>query len=806
MKKNISINISGIIFHIEEDAFDKLRAYLDSINQYFSTFDGSQEIIADIESRIAEIFLARLNEGKQVITSEDVESLIATMGSIKDFQAVEEEQPEPESSFSGSGSAWTESETKKLFRDEKRKLIAGVCAGIAHYFKVDPLWIRLLTIILFLGSYGTLLIVYIILWIVLPSSYDLSEDQKTRKMFRNPDGKVLAGVSSGIATYFGIDVVVVRLLFVIFTLAGGSGILAYIILWIILPEAKSITDKVQMQGEPVTLSNIESNIKKSLNVNEGDENVFVKILLFPFRLIAAVISGLGRALGPLMLFLVEFIRVVAGVVFILIGVSLVLSLVVTLGLFLGTFSTGILSDEIPMVVFGDIGLPLELISNSFPVITCIAAFLLLAVPGLFIILLGTSVIAKRIIFNATTGWSLFAAFIISGIIVSVNVPAIVYNFQEDGEHKIVETYNLGNKTAVLKLKEVGMDDYDAARLTIRGHEKDEYELVQMFEAQGRSRKNAIENAQMVTYNVSQKDSVLTFDSNLQFKDNAIFRAQRLELSLYVPYNKPFIMDESLRYILRNTITPAGYRESDLGRNVWMFDENGRLKCTTCPEPVYESSEAPDSGHYQSAGETYDREYTFRSFDALEVESAFTVHVIKSNEYKVGINATREALNDMEVFVEGDKLNINYDFKRFKIKDLSRKDIEIFIFTPELSDIELTGAGKLYMDDFRQRRMALSLTGASFARLSNVHIDDLEIDLTGASELELKGKGLSMDADITGASHMNAYDYEVRTARIEAHGASSAKVFVTDDLRIEETFASTVKHKGNPRVRSERNGF
>ncbi len=94
MKKNISINISGIIFHIEEDGYEKLKNYLDSINKYFSAFDDSKEIIADIESRIAEIFLARLSETKQVITLEDVDGLITTMGSIEDFQAVEDSDPD----------------------------------------------------------------------------------------------------------------------------------------------------------------------------------------------------------------------------------------------------------------------------------------------------------------------------------------------------------------------------------------------------------------------------------------------------------------------------------------------------------------------------------------------------------------------------------------------------------------------------------------------------------------------------------------------------------------------------------------
>ena len=87
-------------------------------------------------------------------------------------------------------------------------------------------------------------------------------------MYRNPDDKVLGGVASGIGAYFGVDVVIIRLLFIILLFFGGTGLILYIIFWIILPEATTITDKMEMQGEPVTLRNIETNIKKSLRVGE----------------------------------------------------------------------------------------------------------------------------------------------------------------------------------------------------------------------------------------------------------------------------------------------------------------------------------------------------------------------------------------------------------------------------------------------------------------------------------------------------------------------------------------------------------
>src|SRR3990170_5965542 len=122
MKKNISINISGIIFHIEEDGYETLKKYLDSINRYFSTFEDSSEILADIESRIAEIFLSKLNEEKQVITAEDVSTLMATMGSVSDFKAVEEpEDKEADKKNRETESTYTYTPPKQLRRDQKRK-------------------------------------------------------------------------------------------------------------------------------------------------------------------------------------------------------------------------------------------------------------------------------------------------------------------------------------------------------------------------------------------------------------------------------------------------------------------------------------------------------------------------------------------------------------------------------------------------------------------------------------------------------------------------------------------------------------
>ena len=334
MKKNISINISGIIFHIEEDGFENLRKYLDSINRYFALFEDSSEILADIESRVAEIFLSKLNEGKQVITAEDVNALISTMGSVSDFKAAEEQEFNQEQTGAKTGAKANDSSsafnnadagprsyaTSKLYRDENRKILGGVCSGIANYFKVDPVWIRLL-FALTAFAYGITILVYIVMWVVVPGSKVLEEPEVGKKMFRDPEHKVIGGVSGGIAAYFGIDLVAVRLLFIVFTIFFGVGFLIYIILWIALPEAKSLTDRMEMQGEPVTLSNIESNIKKNLNVDQNkEESTATKILLLPFRIIGILITTLGKILVPLM----EVLRVAIGIMVVLFAGLLVM--------------------------------------------------------------------------------------------------------------------------------------------------------------------------------------------------------------------------------------------------------------------------------------------------------------------------------------------------------------------------------------------------------------------------------------------------------------------------------------------------
>lgn len=787
MKKNISINISGIIFHIEEDGYETLKKYLDSINKYFSSFEDSSEILADIESRIAEIFLSKLNEEKQVITVEDVNALVTTMGSVSDFRAAEEVADEPKASGAEEGAsdpagpARTFTPSKQLYRDQKRKILGGVCAGLGNYFSVDPLWIRLLFALLFF-AYGITLFIYIIMWIVVPGSFDLDEPVTGRKMFRDPERKIIGGVSGGVAAFLGIDIVAVRVLFIIFTLIGGLGLFIYIVLWLILPEARTLSDRVQMQGDPVTLSNIESTIKKSQTGPDGEESTLTRILLFPFRLIGMILTALGSILRPLL----EVIRVAIGIVITMAGLSMALAVVVTAGILFGMFSAATFS--LPwMVEMGEAGIPMDAFIRAFPGWTAFAAFVATLVPSIFLVLLGVSVIARRIVFTATAGWTLFVLFFISVAILGVGIPKIALSFNEEGEYRVEQVYEVTGKTAVLHINEVGMDGYDATSLTLRGHDGRNFRLVQEFEAQGITRAQAIENARMVYYNVDFADSVFRFDSNVRFLEDAVFRAQRLSMTLYIPYDFPFMMDEGIARFITQYVDCCGMEGTDhVYRYRWKMTPDG-LQCIDCPNAGRDDDD--------------DEITSLRNFDEIEISGKFDVKIINGDNYNIELIGPEREKSRYNIYRSGHALVIEYAGRRdfdWKVKDLNIQEMRINVTMPDLEKIEAAGYGTIRFDNFHNNEMELESHGPIRIR-GQLNTQRLNVRLTGNSEAELSGRAEKMNARMEFASRLRAYDLEVNDAIVEVVGASSAKVNVIHNLEIEEGVASEVDYRGNPNI-------
>ncbi len=197
MNKTVNINLGGMFFHIDEDAYQKLTRYFDAIKRSLSNSNGQDEIIKDIEMRIAELITERHTNDKQVINIREVEEIITIMGQPEDYRIEDDgSAAEPTYNFDPS------KRIKKLYRDTDHATIGGVCNGLGHYFGIQPMWIKLIFIILFFG-YGIGLIPYIILWIVIPAAVTTAEklemtgepvnisniERKVREEFENVSDK-----------------------------------------------------------------------------------------------------------------------------------------------------------------------------------------------------------------------------------------------------------------------------------------------------------------------------------------------------------------------------------------------------------------------------------------------------------------------------------------------------------------------------------------------------------------------------------------------------------------------------------------
>jgi phage shock protein PspC (stress-responsive transcriptional regulator) len=297
MKKIININFHGRVIPIEETAYDILKQYVESLRKHFANEEGRDEIINDIENRFAELFSERLTKGSTCITDDDVNAIIQSMGRPEDFDTDDMGHNGGASQEQGKYSEqrqqhYAYEDSRQLFRSENDKVLGGVCAGIAHYLKIDPAIMRIIFVLITFGGFGLGILIYFLLWIFLPPR---SMVQNVRKrLYRNPDNRVLGGVASGLAAYFHIEVWIPRLIFalplilgivtsifrrpwfdmdptpVFFTGGfGGTLFITYIILWMVLPEANTASEKLEMRGEKVDLESIKNTIKSDLEGFKG---------------------------------------------------------------------------------------------------------------------------------------------------------------------------------------------------------------------------------------------------------------------------------------------------------------------------------------------------------------------------------------------------------------------------------------------------------------------------------------------------------------------------------------------------------
>ena len=405
MKKTLNINIGSRVFNIDEDAYDLLSKYLESIKTYFKKIEIDEDIFEDIENRISEKFNSK-SESRQSLNLNDVDSIIEQMGTLDDFKEAYDDFEINEPKKQSQESSKKENK-KRIYRNSSDKVIAGVASGLANYFGLDPIIFRLIFIASLFTGFG--FIAYLIFWIGIPEN-ESGRINENKRLYRDGDNKILGGVAFGLANYFGVDPAIIRILFIVSLFIGGFGLLAYLILWISIPEAKTVVEKMNMKGYTLTLENIEKFIKEKLPQNDGKENIFVKIILLPFRVIGPIFLGIIAIIIPILRILISFILLVFSIVVIV---------------FLVVFTLGALKlINYQNFIIGSIdgfyisGIDLSAIIGELPVYFQLSILLFLVVALLFIIM-----IILKVLFNIKNNISsrLIGLFFIGAILFIFNI-------------------------------------------------------------------------------------------------------------------------------------------------------------------------------------------------------------------------------------------------------------------------------------------------------------------------------------------------------------------------------------------------
>lgn len=536
MKKTIRINLSGLVFNIDEDAYLSLKEYLNALNFRFAKTQEGNEIIADIEARIAEIFQQRVNENKEVINSDDVQHVIEIMGHPEDF---DDDEPQEESS--------SEPHTEK------------------------------------------------------------QEKRASRRMYRDPDNRIFGGVCSGISQYFGFDPVILRVLFLLATLLYGSAILVYILLWIVLPQAKTTAQKLEMAGEPVTISNIERSIKNEFqNVKEsfsnfGKSNTMTKTRAAGSRAASRTAEALSAV--------AKIIIIIAGIVLIAGGM---ISLIALLGsmFFSETFVTLASEGEntfnlssmlhalasTPQITFGYIGL-----------------LLLTVIPVLFVIYIGLKMLfdfksnARVVFLSAAGAWllgliiTLFAGFSVGKNFVAEQKNEKHYKIDLPEKTTLyLKTYN--NQLFDFHETPVDLDEvvinrrnrkeriYIKPELVIKKSDSGKAELVVLRRSRGRNKKIAGRNISKISYNWQQRDSTLLFEPYFALPHQARWREQEITIVLKLPVGQAVYLHPSLRQILDYSETADDVWYAEMPGKKWLMTYRGLGDFQTYYKALYEEQE------------------------------------------------------------------------------------------------------------------------------------------------------------------------------------------------------------------------
>lgn len=520
MNQTVTINISGIVFHIEVDAYEDLKNYLNKIKSYFNNSEECEEIMTDIEARIAELFNEKISDVNQVILKKDVEEVITIMGKPEQYITEDEIEEEKEESY----------ENKRTSSPDK-------------------------------------------------------------KFFRNPDERMLGGVCSGVAAYFGFDAVWARLFFVLATIFWGFGGTLYIILWIVIPEAKTAKDKLQMKGEPINIDNIGKTVQdeaakvndKLKNMNKGKFGQFVERF---FSVLGEVFRAIFKVAGNIIGFglLVVGIFLAIGFVAGLSGSDMILAITSD-----GIFSIEsseffnlifVSDDQFHLATFGVImliGIPIiAIIYGGVKLLFKVKAHYSIGIVMLIFWITGAAICS---LIGIKMGKELSSD---EQIVEEVTLPSDINSFSLVANTSDIPGEGiLGGEFSTISLDNDSIYMNDII-INVYQSETDSTYIKVIKEANAESNKAAKIKARAINYSYTMNDSTLSFSNYISTLKKHKIRGQQVRLKLYLPYGKSVYFDKSVRNVIYNIPNVTDTYDGDMMNKKWVMLEDG-LTCLDCDD-------------------------------------------------------------------------------------------------------------------------------------------------------------------------------------------------------------------------------
>ena len=519
MNKTVNINLAGIFFHIDEDAYLKLSRYLEAIKRSFTDSQGRSEIIADIEARIAELFSERIQNEKQVVGIKLVDEVITIMGQPEDYlvdDEIFEDEPQQKKSYSSGP-------TKKLFRDTDNSYIGGVAAGLGHYFGIESIWMRLIWLLLAIGSGGTFIFIYLIFWALVPEARTTAE-----KLMMTGDPVNISNIE------------------------------------------KKIKDSIDSVSETVKSVDFKKHGEKfKEGLDDLTDNISETVKSVDFQKQGNRLKSSSQtffdSIGSILMFFLKIVAKFIGIILIIVGVSTLITLIVAL------FTVG-LTDAINIP-----GMDLLYVANAAntPIwLMSMLLFFAFAIPFFFVFYLGL-----KILINNLKSIGNVAKFTLLGVWLIAIIGLVITGFRQVTEHAFDAKVTTKNELYIksgdtLKLNKSTLNNYNSYRYNNNGEfkiieddngrsivssnvrfivrsTKDSIATISIEkEATGRNYNTAKQRAENINYNYKIIGNTLNLNNFLKTDIENKFSEQEVRVILYLPEGTILYADKKFSHSWR----------------------------------------------------------------------------------------------------------------------------------------------------------------------------------------------------------------------------------------------------------------